>query len=1327
MRRAATEERSPLLCIVDPSLKDFVGHHFEYDAAVASGARDLGYEVICLANGSVQKAISDVLAVRPAFTHDIWGVQELYAGQPRETAYKAANRSFLADLDRATRDLVIDEHSIIFGHMITAAQLEGWAAFARRTRTRRPTIVLLCRYELAHYRGETGTRAFRELERLKRAGVRIRLATDSERLSRHFSRLTSLPVEVFPIPHTQRHAPVDAKPGWSGASPLVVSMLGNARDEKGWVELIGAIQVLAAQGRARDFNFIIQANDPDAACTRALSRMGSELDAYIELKTFPLEPAAYATLLGNSDIVVLPYWRSIYEARTSGVLVEALSAGKPVICTEATWLGDQIDASRGRWVKDRNPADLARQLWEMRADYDRYSAGAHKAREPWVAYHNPASFAAALTQGAPSTRPDGLRVAMFYPWGDAQTRGSGASLRLNLLAHYLFRRVESVTVLEDARRAPKTIDGVDFEAYALLEQGDMSRVGQWLRRWMPKLLGIKNGEELYPLLHLYPRFNLIFRRHLEEVVRSSDVVFLEYAFWGSVLGPICRGLDKPLIITAHDVVADQVRSSRVARWLTARMELRGLRQARNVAVVSAADQTAFANRGVESTLIPQFIDVKGLRATPKVERAVLNRLIDLPEADRTSLFVFIGSRFRPNEVAAAHLREIAAATRAKHPDLAFRIVVAGSCCAEVRDDAFAAVGYVDDAVLPLLYQHATMVVIPLTMGTGASLKTVEAFGAGAPVLGTSIAFRGFEIAPGVDCLLEDDLAAWPDRLAELTRDLTISEGLRAGAVRRGHSYDYVRACEAYLSLAPEIGAQAAPDARQAAIGPTQPILTLVRAGWKAGLSEAVAPYLDDLRRANASDCSLKQIHAELLANGTSADVAQAMRLFEETFEAGGDPEPNLYGHFKTCERLGDVREADRTARLAARLFTLQTAHQDRDAAVREALWKRFHAGERSWVYVIAREIALVGHSVHIDYHHLFSLLEMGEGADHALGLAHAEIALAAGFDQYWSLSLIARHQAALGRTADAMDTLAQATDVAKDEEQRRSVIDTRLLTIWKLFHARKLEEAFDEASRLIIDAPELGNAYYIKAECSRLLNAPLEDSIADYERAEKAGYDPAWCKLHSGRLLADAMRLGDAAERLMSATPIDDPHQIQCWRDGMTDVASRGVDHMPLSHLRPLIAEAVLLDPANRDLTLRLRAFGPDPTTVPLNMRRDHLDRIVGSTFQERNYRLVLAQGREAQALFPDEPIFLYYIAECLQLLNKELDLADEHYSRAIELSMEPFWPLMNRGQLRRKLGQLEKARIDIEAALQAARNPLESAQAAKSLEDLEAQCSELV
>ncbi len=706
---------------------------------------------------------------------------------------------------------------------------------------------------------------------------------------------------------------------------------------------------------------------------------------------------------------------------------------------------------------------------------------------------------------------------------------------------------------------------------------------------------------------------------------------------------------------------------------------------------------------------------------PAVGRGMLNQLIDLPETDRSALFIFVGSRFGPNEVAAEHLRGIAAATRSRFPDLAFHVVVAGSCCAAMREDGFIALGRVDDAVLPLLYQHATMVVIPLTLGTGASLKTAEAFGAGAPVLGTSVAFRGFEVAPGEDCLVQDDLSVWPDRLAELTRDPILSHTLRAGAVRRGDCYDYQSVCNAYLPLAQELATEPLPDASRATAARAKALLSLVVTGWKTGAGRILAPSLESLRLSNPDDIDLRRIEAEVLSSGGPAEVRRSAQLFREAFDAGALPEPSLYGLFKARERLGEVQAAALAAKLAARLSALQAAHQDGDVEVRAALWKRLHDGEHAWVRIVAGPIARLGADVHMDYHYLFSLLETGDGADHALGLFHAQMALEAGFNRFWSLSLIAHHQAALGWVSDAADTLALVTVAAADEDQRRSVLDARLAQSWALFHRRELDECLREVSRLLIDAPDFSGAYYVRAECLRLLARSLDDAVADYEKAEQLGYDPAWCRLHSGRLLAETGRMKDAGARLISAFPgPGDVHKIRCWRDGMIEVSRLGVQHMTLSEMRHLMSEAICLDPENLDLSSRLHAFGADPMAIAPTLRRDHLERIIGSTFQAQDYHLVLAMAHEAHALYSEDPIFAYYAAECLHLLSSDLALAEGYYSLALDLSMEPFWPLMNRAQLRRKLGRLEEADLDLKDALKSARTEPERAQALKSLSDLE-------
>jgi tetratricopeptide (TPR) repeat protein len=124
-------------------------------------------------------------------------------------------------------------------------------------------------------------------------------------------------------------------------------------------------------------------------------------------------------------------------------------------------------------------------------------------------------------------------------------------------------------------------------------------------------------------------------------------------------------------------------------------------------------------------------------------------------------------------------------------------------------------------VLALLYQLTALVVIPLQAGTGSSVKTVEALGAGKPVFGTSTAFRGLSLHPGVDCVLQDDLAQWPAQIAELLAAPTRLAAIAAAARRAGEAYDYRGVFDAYLplmGLPPASPTAAASPTRNAMLG-----------------------------------------------------------------------------------------------------------------------------------------------------------------------------------------------------------------------------------------------------------------------------------------------------------------------------------------------------------------------------------------------------------------------------------------------------------------------------------------------------------------------------
>jgi hypothetical protein len=66
-----SERPRPEFCIVDPSLQDFVDHHFAYDQAVAAAAEAAGFRTRVLAHRAVTEAVAGAVAVRRCFRRDI--------------------------------------------------------------------------------------------------------------------------------------------------------------------------------------------------------------------------------------------------------------------------------------------------------------------------------------------------------------------------------------------------------------------------------------------------------------------------------------------------------------------------------------------------------------------------------------------------------------------------------------------------------------------------------------------------------------------------------------------------------------------------------------------------------------------------------------------------------------------------------------------------------------------------------------------------------------------------------------------------------------------------------------------------------------------------------------------------------------------------------------------------------------------------------------------------------------------------------------------------------------------------------------------------------
>jgi glycosyltransferase involved in cell wall biosynthesis len=168
--------------------------------------------------------------------------------------------------------------------------------------------------------------------------------TDTEELTAQYNRLLGVKrFRTLPIPHT--YPPLECLQ--SDRRPLRVIYVGDARAEKGYHHLPRIVQDLWADYvETGKVIFVFQSNyntpegEPEAIVAR------SQLECYPKDKVIlvkePLSSEEYWKLLSSGDINLLLYDRDNYYARSSGIFIESLALGVPVIVPAGTWMARQL-------------------------------------------------------------------------------------------------------------------------------------------------------------------------------------------------------------------------------------------------------------------------------------------------------------------------------------------------------------------------------------------------------------------------------------------------------------------------------------------------------------------------------------------------------------------------------------------------------------------------------------------------------------------------------------------------------------------------------------------------------------------------------------------------------------------------------------------------------------------------------------------------------------------------------------------------------------------------------------------------------------------------
>jgi glycosyltransferase involved in cell wall biosynthesis len=379
------------LIIIDNSLKNTAGHHYEYARAVGDEARRRGMEVVVAAHRNAEQGVKETINALPVFRR---GLYDKGLNPARFPAIVKTingiiyNYEFLRDWRKAKLRDTTDSGTIVFiPNCIEIMVVAIFLLLSFQPASRRPRMVCFFRRDPRKLMPLIGAL----LRRFERNGS-VMMVTDSDVLADQYGRQTRMKFYILPIPHLPVF-PAGKSRAEMTAAPVRITYLGDARMEKGIDILAGALPLLDAELKEKKLTCTIQCHSVTGEpgiepALRLLASAESANPETVRLVRKPLTTEEYYALISATDAVVVPYRMEEYRARTSGILAEAISAGKPVIVTDHTWMSGQVGKyGSGILFQDGNCADLARAIRQLIRERDPLTTLAESKVAGWQNLH----------------------------------------------------------------------------------------------------------------------------------------------------------------------------------------------------------------------------------------------------------------------------------------------------------------------------------------------------------------------------------------------------------------------------------------------------------------------------------------------------------------------------------------------------------------------------------------------------------------------------------------------------------------------------------------------------------------------------------------------------------------------------------------------------------------------------------------------------------------------------------------------------------------------------------------------------------------------------
>lgn len=383
--------------LIEHSLKDVGGHHYDYAVHILQAAERAGYDIVLATHRQFrhQAQLPRTWKVLPMFRFDVYSKYAITSGSARNPIFVFNDRnlrsrnalvdwwnprnwfekrryqckrrleSFASTCEQLFQVVRLKSGDIVFLSTVSEYELQGLAKFLRRAPdTARAHWHLQFHHDILDGLEPSREQQGRRLQDVRRLfeqtlgpirGHSLTFHTTTAPLAAQYNRLGTETFSELPYPVN----PEFCAPGRTRVAnePLQITCAGGMRREKGKHDMAALVSQLwkpyLASGRAQ---FRIQACKgsfrrllADQRQFGVDTRSGKERPPLLRIP-HPLGLREYLRLHHTSDIGLFLYDSKRYYTRCSGILVEMLAAGVPVIVPAGCWLAEQIAEPTYRYL-----------------------------------------------------------------------------------------------------------------------------------------------------------------------------------------------------------------------------------------------------------------------------------------------------------------------------------------------------------------------------------------------------------------------------------------------------------------------------------------------------------------------------------------------------------------------------------------------------------------------------------------------------------------------------------------------------------------------------------------------------------------------------------------------------------------------------------------------------------------------------------------------------------------------------------------------------------------------------------------------------------------